>query len=293
MLSVRNISKRYGDITALSDVSFDVHPGRILGFLGRNGAGKTTTMRSVFGLVQPESGTVTYDGAPVGQETHALFGYMPEERGLYPRMKVRAQLLYLARLSGMKRSDAAASTDKWLERLGLSERGDAKLEDLSHGNQQRVQLAAAIVHNPELLVLDEPFSGLDPIGVGSLSDVIREFAASGASILFSSHQLDLVEHICEDVAIIDEGEIVLSGALQDIREDASYRRVDIEVDGTMWAPPVDGAHEVDTGGRRHHIVAATVGVEELLELARSQGAITRFSYETPALSDIFHEAVAM
>ena len=291
MLSVRNISKRYGDIVALRDVSFDVHPGRILGFLGRNGAGKTTAMRSVFGLVRADSGEVRYNGDPVGLETYRGFGYMPEERGLYPRMKVRDQLVYLASLSGMKKSEAAASTDRWLERLDLVDRADAKLEDLSHGNQQRVQLAAAIVHEPELLVLDEPFSGLDPIGVSSLSDVIREFAASGAGILFSSHQLDLVEHICEDVVIIDEGEIILTGTLRDIRENASYRRVDIEVDGSLWAPPEEGAHEIETGAKRHHVVDVSIGVEQLLGLARRDGVITRFSYEAPALSDIFHEAV--
>ena len=216
---------------------------------------------------------------------------MPEERGLYPRMKVRDQLVYLASLSGMNTTDARSSTDMWLERLDLGDRADAKLEDLSHGNQQRIQLAAAIVHDPDVLVLDEPFSGLDPIGVDSLSEVIREFAARGAGILFSSHQLDLVEDICEDVAIIDEGEVVLTGDLDGIREDASYRRVLIEIDGQLWAPPVSGVREADTGGRRHHIVDASVDVEQLLHFARDAGSITRFSYETPALSDIFQEAV--
>jgi ABC-2 type transport system ATP-binding protein len=292
MLSVRNISKRFGDIVALRDVSFDVHPGRILGFLGRNGAGKTTTMRSIFGLVQPDTGAVSYNGDVVGPSQLSAFGYMPEERGLYPRMKVRDQLLYLASLSGMRPTDAAKSTDRWLMRLGLDERADAKLEDLSHGNQQRVQLVAAIVHNPDLLVLDEPFSGLDPIGVGSLSEVIKEFAAQGAAILFSSHQLDLVEHICEDVAIIDQGEIVLRGDLREIRQSAGYRRVLVEVDDVLWTPPVDGVHEVVSGSQRHHIVDSSVDVARLLRLASADGSITRFSYEVPALSDIFHEAVA-
>jgi ABC-2 type transport system ATP-binding protein len=291
MLSVRNVSKRYGDIVALRDVSFDVQPGRILGFLGRNGAGKTTTMRSIFGLVQTDTGTVSYNGEVVGSQQLSAFGYMPEERGLYPRMKVRDQLLYLASLSGMTSNDATRSTDRWLKRLDLADRADSKLEDLSHGNQQRVQLVAAIVHNPDLLVLDEPFTGLDPIGVGSLSDVINEFAANGAGILFSSHQLDLVEHLCEDIAIIDQGEIVLIGDLHEIKQAAGYRRVHIEVDDVLWAPPVDGAHEVGPPSRRHHIVDSTVDVEQLLHLASADGSITRFSYEVPALSDIFHEAV--
>jgi ABC-2 type transport system ATP-binding protein len=291
MLSVRNISKQYGDITALRDVSFEVQPGRILGFLGRNGAGKTTAMRSVFGLVQPDSGSVSYDGETVSRRQLASFGYMPEERGLYPRMKVRDQLLYLASLSGMNSSDAIRSTDRWLRRLGLEDRANSKLEDLSHGNQQRIQLIAAIVHDPDLLVLDEPFAGLDPIGVESLGGVIKEFAANGKGILFSSHQLDLVEHLCEDVAIVADGRIVLSGDLHEIRQAAGYRRVHIEVDDVVWTPPVGGAYEVGSGSRKHHIVDSSVDVEQLLHLAGADGSITRFSYEAPALSDIFHEAV--
>lgn len=291
MLSVRNISKRFGDIVALRDVSFDVEPGRIMGFLGRNGAGKTTTMRTVFGLVQPEAGTVSYNDLPITPATRLRFGYMPEERGLYPRMKVKDQLIHFGRLSGLSSSQAAAATDRWLSEFGLSDRADAKLESLSHGNQQRIQLAAAIVHDPEVLVLDEPFSGLDPIGVVSLSDVLREFAAKGAAILFSSHQLDLVEHICEDVAIISDGRVVVDGALIEIREGATYRRVEIWVDGALWDPPIDGAHRVESGGRTHHIVDASIDVESLLGLARASGTISRFSYEPPSLSDVFNEAV--
>lgn len=291
MLVVDGISKRFGDIIALEDVSFRVRPGRIVGFLGRNGAGKTTTMRSVFGLVAPDSGSVAYDGAPIDPATRLRFGYMPEERGLYPRMKVREQLIYFARMSGMSSADASASVSRWLETFDLADRADAKLEELSHGNQQRIQLAAAIVHEPELLVLDEPFAGLDPIGVDSLSTVLREFAATGTGILFSSHQLDLVEHICEDVAIIQSGTIVVQGDLADLKESAQYRRVEIWLDGELWDPPVGGAHRVDAGGRTHHILDVGVDVEDLLNIARQHGSITRFSYEPPTLSDIFHEAV--
>lgn len=291
MLNVRNISKRFGDVIALSDVSFDVPPGRVVGFLGRNGAGKTTTMRSVFGLVEPETGSIAYNGEPITPEVRLRFGYMPEERGLYPRMRVREQLVYFGRLAGMGAGDAGDAADHWLDRFGLADRASGKLEELSHGNQQRIQLAAAILHDPEVLVLDEPFSGLDPIGVESLSEVLREFAAKGAAILFSSHQLDLVEDICEDVAIIHNGEIVVTGALDRIKEEASYRRVEIRIDGELWAPPVEGVHEVGNAGRTHHIIDASVDVEELLVLARVEGSITRFSYEPPALTDIFHEAV--
>jgi ABC-2 type transport system ATP-binding protein len=292
MLSVRNISKHFGDVVALRDVSFDVEPGRIMGFLGRNGAGKTTTMRSVFGLVQPDSGTVSYNEEAITPAARLRFGYMPEERGLYPRMKVKDQLVHFGRLSGLSVSEAGAAADRWLSEFGLADRADAKLESLSHGNQQRIQLAAAIVHDPDVLVLDEPFSGLDPIGVASLSEVLREFAAKGAAILFSSHQLDLVEHICEDVAIISDGRVVVDGVLHVIREGATYRRVEIWVDGVLWDPPVEGAHRVESGGRAHHIVDVSSDVESLLSLARSSGTITRFSYEPPSLSDVFNEAVS-
>jgi ABC-2 type transport system ATP-binding protein len=291
MLSVRDVSKRYGDVVALIDVSFDVQPGRIMGFLGRNGAGKTTTMRTVFGLVRPDTGTVTFDGDPISPERRLRFGYMPEERGLYPRMRVKDQLVYFGKLSGLSTREAADASDRWLSEFGLLDRADAKLEDLSHGNQQRIQLAAAIVHDPEVLVLDEPFSGLDPIGVASLSDVLRSFSARGAAILFSSHQLDLVEHICEDIAIIDEGSVVVDGTLESIREGAPYRRVEIWVDGSLWEPPVHGAHRVESGGSVHHIIDASADVEQLLTMAREAGVITRFSYEPPTLSDIFNEAV--
>jgi ABC-2 type transport system ATP-binding protein len=292
MLQINAIAKRFGDVVALRDVSLDVRPGRIVGFLGRNGAGKTTTMRSVFGLVSPDTGTVTYDGQPIDHDVRLRFGYMPEERGLYPRMKVKDQLVYFGQLAGMSRAAAGDAADRWLASFGLAERAQAKLEDLSHGNQQRIQLAAAIIHDPEVIVLDEPFSGLDPIGVESLSGVLREFSAQGSAILFSSHQLDLVEDICEDVAIIDEGRIVVSGALDALREAASYRRVEVWVDGMVWDPPVEGARRIEAAGGIHHIVDAGLDVEEVLALARQSGPITRFSYEPPTLSDIFSQAVA-
>lgn len=291
MLEVDAVSKSFGDVVALRGVSFRVRSGRIAGFLGRNGAGKTTTMRAVFGLVQPDSGTITYQDAPIGQQERLRFGYMPEERGLYPRMKVREQLVYFAKLSGLSTADADAACDLWLETFGLADRSDAKLEELSHGNQQRIQLAAAIIHEPDVLVLDEPFAGLDPIGVESLSTVLRSLAAAGASILFSSHQLDLVEHICDDVVIIESGSVVVHGELKHLRDEASYRRVEVWIDGALWDPPIGNAHRVDGGGRLHHIIDANVSVEELLTLARSEGSITRFSLEPPTLSDIFAEAV--
>jgi ABC-2 type transport system ATP-binding protein len=196
-------------------VSFAVEPGQTFGFVGPNGAGKTTTMRIILGVLGADSGAVHWRGAPVDAATRTRFGYMPEERGQYPQMRVRAQLVYFAALHGVERPEHAA--DRWIERLGLSERAEARVEELSLGNQQRVQLAAALVHEPEVLVLDEPFSGLDPVGVDVLSGVLYDYAATGVPVIFSSHQLELVERLCEAVAIIKDGRLVASGSVEDLR----------------------------------------------------------------------------
>jgi ABC-2 type transport system ATP-binding protein len=196
-------------------VSFAVEPGQMFGFVGPNGAGKTTAMRIVMGVLAPDRGEVRWNGAPLDHRVRTRFGYMPEERGLYPKMRVRTQLAYLASLHGAAEPEAAA--DRWIGRLGLTERGGDRVEQLSLGNQQRVQLAAALVHEPELLVLDEPFSGLDPIGVDVLSGVLAEYAATGVPVVFSSHQLELVERLCEAVAIIKDGRLVASGTVDELR----------------------------------------------------------------------------
>ena len=265
----------------------------MLGFLGPNGAGKTTAMRCVFGLVTPDVGAVRWQGRPVGPQDWRRFGYMPEERGLYPQMRVREQLDYLARLSGLDARVAAASVARWLERLGLAERAEEPVAALSHGNQQRVQLAAALVHDPELLVLDEPFAGLDPLGVEALAAVIGELAEVGTAVVFSSHQLDLVQDVCEDVVVIEHGRTVLAGPLEGLRT-ASHRRY-VEVafrDGVTWAPKLDhGSVLAAEPGRARLEVDADVDPEQLVELARRGGELTRFSFEPPALSDLFREAM--
>ena len=215
MLCVTELTRRYGDATVLDDVSFDVRPGRITGFVGGNGAGKTTTMRIIMGVLAPDAGEVRWKGEPLHMRMRARFGYMPEERGLYPKMRVKRQLSYLAGLHGVDDPDAAA--DRWIDRLGLTERAEDRVEELSLGNQQRVQLAAALVHEPELLVLDEPFSGLDPVGVDVLSGVLLDYARTGVPVVFSSHQLELVERLCEAVAIIKDGRLVASGTVEALR----------------------------------------------------------------------------
>jgi len=187
----------------------------MFGFVGPNGAGKTTAMRIILGVLSADAGEVRWHGRPVDAAVRRRFGYMPEERGLYPKMRVRAQLVYLAALHGV--TDPLAAADRWIERLGVAGRADDRIEALSLGNQQRVQLAAALVHEPELLVLDEPFSGLDPVGVDVLSGVLAEYAATGVPVVFSSHQLELVERLCEAVAIIKDGRLVASGAVDELR----------------------------------------------------------------------------
>jgi len=291
MLELVDLCKRFGDVVALDGAGFAVEHGRILGFLGPNGAGKTTAMRVVFGLVRPDSGTVRWDGGPVGPGERLRFGYMPEERGLYPKMKVRDQLVHFSRLSGLSKAEAGSAVDHWLGVLGLSGRGDANLDDLSHGNQQRAQLAVALTHNPDLLILDEPFAGLDPIGVESLAGTLRELASGGVTIVFSSHQLDLVEDVCEDVAIINEGRVVLFGRLDDIKNRSTKRRLTIDVDGELWIPDLAGVEIVDGPEPSHCIVDADAPIADLLAAANEVGTVNRFVFEPPRLTDLFREAV--
>lgn len=292
MLSVRDLEKRYGATVALAGTSFDVPDGRIVGFLGPNGAGKTTAMRCIFGLVHPESGDVTWDGRPVGRAERLRFGYMPEERGLYPKMRAGEQLAYLGRLSGLTPGDAMAAAAAWLGRLGLEAQIGTRVEELSHGNQQRVQLAAALVHNPDLAVLDEPFAGLDPLGVELLGQELREYVTDGRSVLFSSHQLDLVEDVCDDVVIIDQGRVVVAGDVHALRTRSPVRRLEVEVDGRPWEGAAGELTTITRAGRTLYEVPAGGSIDAVLEKARADGEVTRLVFEPPRLSDLFREAVA-
>ena len=299
MLEFINLQKRFGDVVALDGCTFEVQPGRMVGFVGPNGAGKTTAMRSVFGLVRPDGGSVRWNGARVGHEQRVRFGYMPEERGLYTRMRVRAQVVYFAELHGMDARAAASAVDFWIERLGLAERGHDRVQELSHGNQQRVQLAVALAHEPELLVLDELFAGLDPIGVETLGEVIREEARRGAAIVFSSHQLDLVEDLCDDVAIIDRGRVVLAGPLRELRAASQFRYVQLatrepagEGAKAPWPPPIEGLETLwQRGNETRLMVPRDADPGALLAAAQRAGEVEYFRFEPPSLSDLFMEAV--
>ena len=294
MLAFRNVTKRFGAVQALDDCSFSVARGRMLGFLGPNGAGKTTSMRAVFGLVELDGGEVLWNGRPIGLEDRLRFGYMPEERGLYPRMPVGEQLEYFGRLHGLSAPAARAAATRWLGRLGLEDRASAKVEELSHGNQQRAQLAAALLHEPELLVLDEPFAGLDPVAVRTLADVLAGEAARGAAVLFSSHQLELVEDICEEVAIIDHGRIVATGDVDGLRRRSQRRRIELQLDGApaAWLPDVAGVELVGRhDGDLRLRVGRDVDPEQVLAAAERSGRVVAFSYGPPSLAELFLELV--
>lgn len=294
MLEIDNLRKRYGDVVALDGCSFTVERGQLLGFLGPNGSGKTTTMRSVFSLVIPDGGEVRWDRERIKAPTRLAFGYMPEQRGLYPRMKVASQLTYFGRLHGMSKTGAAAAAHLWLERFGLADRAGSRLEELSHGNQQRIQLAAALIHDPDLLVLDEPFSGLDPIGVQAMIDILVERAEAGAAVVFSSHQLDLVEDLCEDVVIIAAGRVVLSGPVRVLRSRSPHRYLDIELATSHpnLRDEFSGFEVVSfADGRVRLRVDDTIDLEPFVAAAAALGKIREFSYTPPNLSEVFREVV--
>ncbi len=294
LLELDGLRRRFGAVTALDDFTLAVPSGQVIGFLGPNGAGKTTAMRAVFGLTDLDAGSVRWGGTPVGARERRRFGYMPEERGLYPSMLVAEEIEYLGRLHGMDAVGAAAATGQWLERLDVADRADSKVESLSHGNQQRVQLAAALVHDPELLVLDEPLAGLDPAGIDAIGDVLVEQARAGRCVLFSSHQLDLVEHLCESVAIIDHGRLVASGTVDDLAT-SGPRRLVVRVEGdrqAAWARQLPGVSISEVhGGEVRLVLDGSTDSEIVLDAARAAGQVTHFAFERRRMSEVFREAV--
>ena len=295
MLQVEQISKRYGEVRALSRCTFTAATGRLVGLLGPNGAGKTTLMRCLLGLVTPDEGVMRWHGAGLTAPIQRTFGYMPEERGLYPSMPVREQVQYFARLSGLAPAAARRATDAVIERVELTAQAERRIEQLSHGNQQRVQLAVALVHAPVLLVLDEPFSGLDPLGVDALAGVLRTLAAEGTGVLFSSHQLDLVEHLCQDVVTLDHGRVVLDGCLDQLKAQARRRHVEIafaDEPAAGWSEKLPGA-ACQVLDERHVRIDLTheADLPEVLSAARAAGGLLRFDFEPPTLQELFREAV--
>jgi ABC-2 type transport system ATP-binding protein len=298
VLELLGVTKRYGDRVAVDDLSLSVLPGQMFGFVGTNGAGKTTTMRILMGVLAQDAGAVHWHGRPADADARRGFGYMPEERGLYPKMRIRNQLTYLARLRGTPDAAAATAVDSLLAEFGLGDRANERVEQLSLGNQQRVQLAAALVHDPDLLVLDEPFSGLDPVGVDSLAHILSERVRRGVGVLFSSHQLELVERLCDAVGIIQAGRLVASGPVEDLRSKDRPRRYRVVVGAPPgWFLEVPGAQRVseqEATGATDTVVELADGVDDqlLLDRARAAGPVQEFRLLTPTLAELFREAVS-
>ena len=295
MLELERLTRRFGDLVALDGLSFTVEPGQMFGFVGSNGAGKTTTMRIVMGVDDADEGQVRWRGQAIDRTARGRFGYMPEERGLYPKTPARRQLTYLARLHGYSRVEAADKARSWLERFGLGDRLDEPVEQLSLGNQQRVQLAAALVHDPELLVLDEPFSGLDPVGVDALSEVLLERARSGVPVVFSSHQLELVERLCDAVAIIHTGRLVAAGEVAQLRRrrDRTVLRVEVEAPaGRDWTAGLSGADVLAIEDGAVLLELGPDGDDQaVLAAAQKAGRVRQFGVVQPTLAELYREAV--
>jgi ABC-2 type transport system ATP-binding protein len=292
-LELDRLNKTFGSgdsaVRALTDMSFTVHTGEIYGFVGSNGAGKSTAMRIALGVLASDSGEARVDGTPVDDDIRRTIGYMPEERGLYDKERIADQLIFFGRLHGMTKQAATSATTDLLDQLGLADRAEAKLQELSLGNQQRVQLAASLVHQPDLLILDEPFSGLDPVAVSVMSDMLLSKAAEGVPVLFSSHQLDLVQRLCHRVGIITKGQMKAEGTVDELRNRGP---VLYEVDTTArdWYPA--GTRVVEDDGNSVVLDAGDVPDQQILHAALDAGTVHGFTRRVPDLTDLFKEVVS-
>ncbi|RBY77954.1 ABC transporter ATP-binding protein [Blastococcus sp. TF02-09] len=295
MLEFDGLRKSFGEVRVLEGVGFTVQPGSMFGFCGSNGAGKTTTMRIAMGLVRPDAGEVRWRGRLLDQASRRRVGYMPEERGLYPKMKVGEQVAYFARLHGLDAAAATRAAGEWVERLGLGARRDEQVEKLSLGNQQRVQLAAALVSRPEVLILDEPFSGLDPVGVDSLAEALLGQVREGVPVVFSSHQLDLVERLCDSVGILARGRMVATGTVEELRRREAGRLLRVVVPDAApgWADGLGGTRVVsERAGDTLLELAPDTDDQTVLGAALRTGRVTHFAWQQPTLVELFRGAVA-
>jgi ABC-2 type transport system ATP-binding protein len=291
-LEIRHITKTFNEFKAVNDVSFSVQPGRIFGFLGTNGAGKTTTMRMILDIIRPDTGEITWNGTSTRDLERAMFGYLPEERGLYPKMEVEAQLMFLGQLYGAKAKDIDARITEWMERLNISENRHKTVEQLSKGNQQKIQFLASLLHDPEILILDEPFSGLDPVNAEQMKDAFREMRDRGKTIIFSTHQLDDAQELSSDVAIIHRGNLMITGSVEQVRQSVGEHYVRLSIAGDpriAWLDEFPQAHVVR---RRQDFVEVAVPDETfargiLAEAMKRELPVTRFEIDYPSLNDVF------
>ncbi|WP_328301736.1 ABC transporter ATP-binding protein [Actinomycetospora sp. NBC_00405] len=296
MLEIDGVSKRFGSTVALDGMTLTVRPGELYGFVGANGAGKTTTMRIALGVLAADAGEVRLDGRPLDAASRRRIGYMPEERGLYPRMAVGTQLRYLAELRGRSAADARAAADRWTERLGIADRRGDEVQRLSLGNQQRVQLAAALVADPDVLVLDEPFSGLDPLAVDVMSEVLRKRRDAGAPVVFSSHQLELVERLCDRVGIVRAGRAVAEGTVEELRDASAPGLLVVAPQAPPgWAdalPGVAGTRLTHEGTVLTLADPSDATLTTVLDAARRTGPVLEFRRLRPSLAEIYRDTVA-
>jgi ABC-2 type transport system ATP-binding protein len=296
-LVVDSVTKRYGSYLAVDAVSFEVHPGRIFGVLGPNGAGKTSTIRMITYITTPDEGRITFGGEPVGPESQLRMGYLPEERGLYRKMKVGEQLVYLGQLKGLSTAEASAAARGWLDRFDASGWYGKRVDELSKGMQQKVQFIATILHDPELLIFDEPFSGLDPINAALLKDIILELREEGRTILFASHRMEQVEQLCDDIFLIAQGREVLHGALRDVKRSFGKNTVTVEFSGSDgWIDRLDGDGAIRvrsrTAGHAEFRLVGETTARRVLEAALPHvDNVYRFELNEPPLSEIFVMAV--
>jgi ABC-2 type transport system ATP-binding protein len=295
-LLVENINKSFSNVQVISDLSMEVLPGEIFGFLGPNGAGKTTTMRMILDILRPDTGQITWEGRPVSQVPRRFWGYLPEERGLYPKMMVEDQLIFLARLYGISRDLASKRLTQWLARFQIEDYRKKKVEELSKGNQQKIQVLAALLHDPEILIMDEPFSGLDPVNVSLLKEAFLELHQQGKTIIFSTHQMEQVEELCQNIVIINKGRMVVEGNVRAVKRSAGRRVLHLAMENDSEIGWLDLVPGVRVTKRRQDYVevqlASEVDPNRILQLALQRGGrITLFELADPSLTDIFIERV--
>ena len=294
-LVLDSLTKRFGPVVALDGISFAVERGQVFGFLGANGAGKTTTMRIILDILRPDSGTATWDGTPATDVPRRTWGYLPEERGLYPRLEVLEQLVFFASLYAIPRREAAARARDWLTRFRIPEYERRRAEELSKGNQQKVQLIAAILHEPDVLIMDEPFVGLDPVNVSLLKEAFGEMRKRGTTLIFSTHQMEMVEELCEAVAIIDRGRLVLGGPIRDVKRASGRRVVTLGVEGDAglpWLADLEGVTVVKPGQDHTELDVRGRDPQDILRAAMERGErVTEFRIADPSIEQVFIEHV--
>ncbi len=297
-LRLQGVSKSFGPFRAIKDLSMEVQEGAIFGFLGANGAGKTTTMRMILDILRPDSGSITWNGKDVREVPRRNWGYLPEERGLYPKMRVDEQLLFLARLNGLSKQDAEKALTEWLDRFQISANRKKKIEELSKGNQQKVQFLATILHDPTILVMDEPFSGLDPVNANVLKEAFVEMHRRGKTIIFSTHQLEQAEELCQEIVIINKGQSVVQGSVREVKRKPGRQVARLKLDNDAQAAWLEQLAGVQVTRRREDYIEmhiqANLNPNVIVEAALQHGGIiSRFEIAEPSLTDIFIELVGM